>query len=70
MEPPYGTKEFMPSLHNRFQAALPTGQTVDPVLLESLLLALVSGPRHLLIRTGAENVTSIVKATTSVSLLL
>jgi hypothetical protein len=62
---PYGTAEYFPDLLNRVQDALPS-QTIDLVLLEALLLALASGPRHLCIRTDAASIPRVAAAATSV----
>jgi hypothetical protein len=61
-----GTSEYLPNLLNRVRDAFPT-QEGDPVLFEALLTAIVTGPRHLCIRTDAEHVDSIAHGATSVS---
>jgi hypothetical protein len=48
-----GTSEYFPDLINRVREK---SSSVDAVLLESLLMAVIAGPRHLCIRTNTGSI--------------
>src|SRR5437762_3054493 len=61
-----GTPAFFPSLLSRIHSANPT-LPVDSAIVQSILLCLISGDKHLILRTQLEDVSLVLKLATVVS---
>ncbi|KAF9073617.1 hypothetical protein BDP27DRAFT_1417088 [Rhodocollybia butyracea] len=61
-----GTPNFVPLLLNYIRNASP-GLPVEPVILQSLLLCLISGNKHLILRTSEDDVGLVVKLAVKVN---
>ncbi|TRM69373.1 hypothetical protein BD626DRAFT_473855 [Schizophyllum amplum] len=60
--PPFGDPAFAPALFSLIRDAAPLNAPVDPVLIQSILLCLVAGDKHLIFRTALEDVSATAKA--------
>lgn len=63
-----GTQHFLPSLLAQVRSTAP-GFPLEPVIIQVLLLSLISGDRHLILRTRDEDITLVSKLTTLVGTL-
>ena len=64
--PPIGSLAFMPALVNHL-AHKPACPPVDPSILQSILLCIVAGDKHLILRTHEADVGAVAKVAASVS---
>lgn len=65
-----GTPSFFPSLLANIRQITSNTFPVDPVILQSILLCLVAGDKHLILRTSDEDVTLVVKLAALVSVVM
>jgi hypothetical protein len=64
-----GDVNYLSSLLNRARISIPSCN-IEPVVLESLLLCLVAGPRNLILRANSQDdVGPVVRMTALVSIL-
>ena len=64
--PPIGTNTFFPALISHLRD-IPSCPPLDPVVLQSILLCIIAGDKHLILRTHEEDVASVAKVAASVS---
>ncbi|KAL1745708.1 hypothetical protein HDZ31DRAFT_62912 [Schizophyllum fasciatum] len=60
--PPFGDPTFAPALFSLIRDAAPLNAPVDPVIIQSILLCLITGNKHLILRTSPEDVAVAAKA--------
>jgi hypothetical protein len=64
--PPIGSLDFFPALVNHLTDK-PSCPPVDPSVLQSILLCIVAGDKHLILRTHEADVGAVAKVAASVS---
>ena len=65
--PPFGDQTFAPALFSLVRDAAPLNAPVDPVIIQAVLLCLIAGNKHLILRTAPEDVSIAAKAAVAVS---
>ena len=65
--PPFGDPTFAPALFSLVRDAAPLNAPVDPVIIQAVLLCLIAGNKHLILRTAPEDVSIAAKAAVAVS---
>ncbi|KAI4523469.1 hypothetical protein K525DRAFT_236804 [Schizophyllum commune Loenen D] len=60
--PPFGDPTFAPALFSLVRDAAPLNAPVDPVIIQAILLCLICGNKHLILRTAPEDVAIAAKA--------
>jgi hypothetical protein len=64
--PPPGTPDFFPTLLTNIHSASPT-LPLDSVVVQSILICIIAGDKHLILRTEEEDVGLVAKLATAVS---
>lgn len=62
-----GTPSFFPAVLSHIRNASPNPLPLDPVILQSILLCIIAGDKHLILQTSPEDIGLVVKITVWVS---
>lgn len=66
--PPPGNSAFYPALLSYLHNASPNSTPLDPVVLQSILLCLLAGDKHLILQTPEEDIGLVARLAVWVSI--